>query len=41
MTTLKMHQTKMGEDIVGEILTKYDMDDMNIIYEDSNLLGDN
>ena len=41
MTTLKMHQTKVGEDIVGEILTKYDMDDMNIIYEDSNLLGDN
>ena len=41
MTTLKMHQTKVGEDIVGEILAKYDMDNINIIYEDSNPLGDN
>ena len=41
LTTLNMHETGMEADIVGDILKKYDMDNINIIYEDPNPLGDN
>ena len=39
LTTLNMYQTKIETDIVEEMLMIYDMENINIIYEDPEPLG--